>query len=58
MKLEETEGNSSLMQPRDWPVADGPHVLLADVTSHVGPICLLTQRQHVSVSEAGVIRYA
>lgn len=39
-------------------IAGAPHVLLADVTSHVGLICLPALWKHVSVSEAGVICHA
>lgn len=54
----ETEGNSLSKRLPDWSVTGAPHVLLADVTSHVGPICLPTLWKHVSVSEAGVICHA
>lgn len=55
---EETEGNSLSKRLPDWSVAGVLHVLLADVTSHVGPICLPALWKHVSVSEAGVICHA
>lgn len=64
---QKTEGNSIKKFPSvsrvfstlsDWLVAGGPHVLLADISPHVGPICLPTAWKHVSVSEAGVICHA
>lgn len=54
----EQKENFSCGKPLDWLAAGGTHVDMADVTSHVGPICLPTSWELVSVSKAELMRHA
>ncbi|MED6281303.1 hypothetical protein CHARACLAT_019963 [Characodon lateralis] len=52
-KLKKTEGHFLIKTSTDRSEEGVPHVLLADVTSHVGPIYLSTLWKRVTVGEAG-----